>query len=202
MQQPIPNVRNLRGGFLERIESYSHLLFSGFHILSEQYPDGSICEDVVRPVGEYLQQVRSAMSGLKIHLEMASIGSKRVRESVLQHVIPHVHSLGLNETELPLLLENFGEEKRAQQLREEPCIVDFLEAVSLAQEKTNLERIHFHNLGYYLCMEREPWRDSTSMRDALLFGRRHGRRAGGERPVSIHGEYRQWIENACRKGRF
>ncbi len=156
-------------GFMELLDSYSHLLFSGFHILSERYPDGSTCEDVVKPLGDYLEQVNERSQELKIHLEFASIASHAVRAAVLKHIVPHVHSLGLNETELPLLLENLGEDEFAQSLRSDASSYDFCQAAKLTLERTSLERIHFHNLGYYLCLEKEPWHSSESSRDALLF---------------------------------
>ena len=156
-------------GFKARLDQYSHLLFSGFHILSETYPDGQTCEDVVRPLGEYLSDIRLQKPELKIHLEMASIASKRVRQAVIDFVLPHVDSLGLNETELPLLLENIGQEQLADELRTTPSIDEFLRACKFAIERTGVERVHFHNLGYYICLEKRPWTSPQDSRDALLF---------------------------------
>ncbi|MBI1389903.1 MAG: hypothetical protein GC154_15795 [bacterium] len=156
-------------GFRALVKNYSHLLFSGFHILSETYPDGSTCEDVVRPLGEYLDSIKQAAPELKIHLEFASIGSARVRNAAIDHVFPHVDSLGLNETELPLLLDNLGEEPLANSLREKPRVEDFLTGCRIAIEKTGVGRVHFHNLGYYLCLEKQPWTSPHDSRDALLF---------------------------------
>lgn len=156
-------------GFRQRIGGYSHLLFSGFHILSEEYPDGQTCEDVVAPLGSYLETIRQDAPELKIHLEMASIGSRRVRQAVIDAVFPYVDSLGLNETELPLLLENLGEETLADSLRNQPRIGEFLRGCRIAIEKGGVGRVHFHNLGYYLCLEREPWNTPEDTRDALLF---------------------------------
>ncbi|MGC9329682.1 MAG: ADP-dependent glucokinase/phosphofructokinase, partial [Candidatus Hinthialibacter sp.] len=79
-------------GFLALIESYSHLLFSGFHILSERYPDCSTCVDVVKPLSDYLGVVRKRSPHLKIHLELASIASLMIRRAVSRDIIPHVHS--------------------------------------------------------------------------------------------------------------
>ncbi|MEW6233849.1 MAG: ADP-dependent glucokinase/phosphofructokinase [Candidatus Omnitrophota bacterium] len=155
-------------GFLSLIDSYSHLLFSGFHILSEQYPDGSTCADVVRPLGDYLLQVRKKASRLRIHLEFASIASPKVRGAVLEHIVPNVHSLGCNETELPLLIDSLGGAPLAEKLRVQPSAMDFCWALALVLRETGLERIHFHNLGYYLCMEKSPWTSASSSRDALL----------------------------------
>lgn len=156
-------------GFKARLDQYSHLLFSGFHILSETYPDGQTCEDVVRPLGEYLNEIRAQKPELKIHLEMASIASKRVRQAVIDFVLPHIDSLGLNETELPLLLENLDQDALAETLRTAPSVDEFLNACKIAIVRTGVGRVHFHNLGYYLCLEKEPWTSPQDSRDALLF---------------------------------
>ena len=152
-------------GFLANLHRYSHLLFSGFHILSERYPDGSTCEDVVRPLGDYLGRVRAAAPELKIHLEMASIASPRVRDVLLRCVIPHVGSLGLNETELPLLLESIHPGEVA--LDRDADAFAYGRALLALQDATGLARIHFHNLGYYLCFTSGA--DPENVRDALLF---------------------------------
>ncbi len=156
-------------GFLSLIDQYQYLLFSGFHILSESYPDGSTCYDVVRPLGEYIQSVRQKKQNLKIHLEMASIGSLAVRKAVYEYILPHVHSLGLNETELPLLIDSFGPDVVEDILGDAPTSHEYAEACSLILDKTKIERVHFHNLGYYLCVEREPWNSPEDSRNALLF---------------------------------
>ncbi len=156
-------------GFLSLIDSYSHLLFSGFHILSEKYPDSSTCEDVIKPIGQYLDQVCLSSSELKIHLEMASIASPKVRGSILQHIIPKVHSLGLNETELPLLLESIGKHEMADSLWKNPAIHEYVHGLYILLSHTKLQRIHFHNFGYYLCLEQQEWSSPEKSRDALLF---------------------------------
>jgi len=160
--------RDFAEGFLSLIDSYSHLLFSGFHILSERYPDGSTCADVVRPLSDYLRRVLEKAANLKIHLEFASIASSKVRDAVLEHIVPNVHSLGCNETELPLLIGNLGGAALGEKLRGQPTAMDFCQALALVLRETGLERIHFHNLGYYLCMEKAPWTSPSTSRDALL----------------------------------
>ncbi len=156
-------------GFLSLVNTYSHLFFSGFHILSETYPDGSTCDDVIEPLEAYLKRVRLTAPDLKIHLEMASIASSKVRESLLNRIIPNVHSLGLNETELPLLLQSLEREKESLSLRELPTPSNYCQGMSVLKHETGLQRIHFHNLGYYLCLEQPSWSSPEAARDALLF---------------------------------
>ncbi len=156
-------------GFLSLAQSYSHLLFSGFHLLSERYPDGSTCVDVVEPLEKYLKEVKNRAPQIKIHLELASIASTSTRRAVLEHIAPHVHSVGLNETELPLFIETLGAKDVLKPLQEQPNALDFCQAIHAFIQTTGIERLHFHNLGYYLCLERKPWHSAEDSRDALLF---------------------------------
>lgn len=155
-------------GFLHFLDSYSHLLFSGFHILSERYPDNTTCDDVVKPLGDYLGALRARSSKLKIHLELASIASPRIRSAVGKDIVSHVHSIGLNETELPLFLKPIDPSLNID-LHEKTSPLDYCRALSAILRATSVERIHFHNLGYYLCLERNPWTSPETSRDALLF---------------------------------
>lgn len=156
-------------GFFQHIKDYDYLLFSGFHILSEKYPDGSTCEDVISPLADFLQRVHQERPAIRIHLEMASIASAHVRNTILQTIAPHVHSIGLNEMELPLLLENLGHYDEARTLREHADAPAFCRAVKFFQDSTELRRVHFHNLGYYICMESQLISTIEHTRDALLF---------------------------------
>ncbi len=155
-------------GFLALLDTYSHLLFSGFHILSERYPDSSTCVDVVKPLSDYLSVVRDRSPKLKIHLELASIASPMIRRAVGRDIVPCVHSIGLNETELPLFLKPINPQLEFE-LGENPSILDYCRAMSAILHSTPVERIHFHNLGYYLSLERQPWTSPEASRDALLF---------------------------------
>ena len=156
-------------GFFTVSDSISHLLFSGFHILSENYPDGSTCEDVVKPLGFFLAKVREKAPHIKIHLEMASIGSFGVREAVIQHIFPFIHSIGLNETELPVLCGNLRQQVRIPDFPAKPGVLDYAGAIAVLMRQTGIERVHFHNLGYYLCMEKNLWGTQEDTRDGLLF---------------------------------
>ncbi|MBD3267495.1 hypothetical protein GF373_12580 [bacterium] len=160
---------DFREGFFTLTDSINYLLFSGFHILSEAYPDGSTCEDVIRPLSDFLQQVRRDAPHIKIHLEMACIGSATVRQAMLDHIFPYIHSAGMNETELPLLCDTLRHDCDFPSIPDDPGILDYTASIAHLMDSTGLNRVHFHNLGYYLCIEKEPWETREDTRDALLF---------------------------------
>lgn len=155
-------------GFLSLLDSYSHLLFSGFHIISERYPDGCTCVDVIKPIGDYLEVLRERSPKLKIHLELASIASPLVLCAMGRYIVPYMHSIGLNETELPQFLKSIDPQPGIE-LSEKSTPLEYCRAIASLLRTTPVERIHFHHLGYYLCLERKPWSSPEISRDALLF---------------------------------
>ncbi len=99
---------------------------------------------------------------------MASIASPVIRQAIVEYVMPYVHSIGLNETELPLILESI-DPAIIKEISDNPSADNYCHAIATLLDNTPLERVHFHNLGYYLCLERAPWTSKEASRDALLF---------------------------------
>lgn len=150
-------------------ERFTHFMIAGFHILSEKYPDGSRCADCLRPMAEFISQVKQAAPGIKIHFELASIGSQVVRQSVMGLTVPLGHSLGLNEVELATLLGDLGETKLAAEVEATESPEAMFRGVKAAGERLGLARIHLHNLGYYLCISRPDFVSAERTRDGLAF---------------------------------
>src|SRR5690606_13513524 len=94
--------------FAPYAREFSHLILSGFQLLSETYPDGSRFDTWAGPLLEGLATVRAEAPGLLIHYEWASMASPQIRTYLLQHLLPQVQSLGLNEAELGLMAHDLG----------------------------------------------------------------------------------------------
>lgn len=141
-----------RRGLLARADEFSHFIVSGFHILSETYPDGTTYKECLIPVAEYLAKLRRANPEMLVHYEFASIGSARIRRGIVDWILPRVDSLGLNEVELITVARDAGEPALAERLEKSESIVDVLEATYLVASRSGLRRIQLHNLGYYLCL--------------------------------------------------
>lgn len=163
---------DFKAGLLSLMESgekFTHFIIAGFHILSEKYPDGSGCADCLRPMADFVSQVKQAAPGIKIHFELASIGSQVVRRSVMGITAPLGHSLGLNEVELATLLGDLGESQLAGEVEATESPAAVFRGVAAAGERLGLSRIHLHNLGYYLCLSRPGFVSAERTRDGLVF---------------------------------
>lgn len=159
---------SFRRGFLAQANHFSHFIISGFHILAERYVDGSTYRECLLPVAELCREAQSRNPELRIHCEFASIASPLIRRGILEWILPAVDSLGLNEVELPTLLEAAGEEALVARLRtgESPAV--FLEGARKIMDRTGLKRLHFHNLGYYFVLSRPGYSTPAETREALL----------------------------------
>ncbi|MBE3577653.1 MAG: hypothetical protein IMX00_08165 [Limnochordales bacterium] len=171
---------------------FTHFIVSGFHILSETYPDGSTYRECLQGVGAVLEKVRGRYPHLLLHYEFASIASPLIRRGVVEEILPRVDSLGLNEVELIAILRDLGEEQLAAGLEAAdaaagraaaagevatPPLEILLPALVRVAEAGRLRRIHLHNLGYYLCLVRpdqegqvgDEWQAGKLTRSGLLF---------------------------------
>ncbi len=148
-------------------DKFTHFLVSGFHILLERYPEGKTCEDFIIPVAEFVTQMKEKL-GLKVHYEFASIGSSVIRSLVVKHIFPVIDSLGLNEIEFSTLLNDFGEQDLAKELKDARFpIVKLIDGLLKIMQRTSLKRIQLHTLGHYISVIRE--KNEINERTALLF---------------------------------
>jgi len=169
---PVNNKLQIKPSFKEGLKkmagAFSHMLISGFHILSETYPDGTTWTDYLIPVAQYLKQLRSDYPHLKMHYEFASIASSQIRLGIVQHVLTVVNSLGLNEVELVALLQDIGETALAENIESQNSIRAVFAGLAKLMEITGLDRIHLHDLGYYLAITKRQYAGRETTLKGLL----------------------------------
>ena len=148
-------------GLLERVHEFSHMIVAGYQGLSPEYSDGTTCVDHILPSVEYLRALKRARPDFRIHLEYDTMPSDRVRHGVLDHVVPNVDSVGLNEVELGYVLSDLGIPGGTESLHA------VLEGLRCLVERGRLRRAHFHTFGTYVCLER-PGGDPERTRRAMV----------------------------------
>lgn len=171
--------------FIDRIESAKKLdlLVIGGLQMMDNIPKPM---DVRRKKLERLNQVLTKLSldpkSTKVHLELASFTEEALLQSILQLVIPHVHSLGMNEQELPNLLNflsNSGVNLLSESYPRVATSLDQMRSVfQLLQAPTNgsLSRIHVHTLAFQAILTKaeSPWKNTlTSSVKAALTAHRY-----------------------------
>ena len=139
-------------GVLQYIDQFSHFIVAGYQVLSPDYPDGTMCIDYMLPTLEYLRELKDAKPELKLHFECDTIPSDKIRRGILEYVLPQMDSMGLNEVELDYFIKDMRGEKIGE-LGGAGSVEYYFQGLIELSELTGLKRIHFHNLGYYICIQ-------------------------------------------------
>jgi ADP-dependent phosphofructokinase/glucokinase len=180
--------------FLAMADQVSHFVVSGFHILSERYPDGTTYADYLAPVGEYLAEVRARHPHLRLHYEFASIASSHIRRGILKDILPRVNSLGLNEVELAAVLDDIGAVEEAAAMRREEGMAAILKGMDRLMRHTGLDRIQLHDLGYYLTLVRPGYAPQEKTRTGLILAATLAASRTATGKVGTEAEIRQGLE--------
>ena len=171
---PINNKLQIEENFMKHLPAiaggFSHFIVSGFHILSEKYPDGTTWETYLKPVARFLRETKKTHTDLRFHYEFASIASSAIRKGIVDHILPTVDSLGLNEVELCAVLRDQGEPGLAQDIEKHSSMAAVLRGLERLADRTGLRRIQLHDLGYYLTLVDSEYTTGEQCRDGMLFG--------------------------------
>jgi len=84
------------------------VLISGFHLLLENYPDGSTYKAILDDTLNQLRSWKARNDKLQIHLEFGHFASKEIANSVFLKFVNLSDSLGMNEDELTMLYNLHG----------------------------------------------------------------------------------------------
>lgn len=144
---------------------YSHLtdlcgqidgaILSGYQMIKEEYEDGTTYKEHVRNSVDVIESLKSCNPDVRIHVEFTSIQNKIIRSAILNDIVKsHVHSLGLDTVEVANALNVLGHEELAYSVirKDENAIVSLYEGAVRLLHELELERIHIHSLGYYICV--------------------------------------------------
>jgi ADP-dependent phosphofructokinase/glucokinase len=154
-------------GVLQYIDQFSHFILAGYQVLSPDYPDGTMCIDYMLPTLEYLKELKGAKPELKFHFECDTIPADKIRRSILKYVLPQMDSMGLNEVELDYFIKDMRGEKIGK-LGGAGSVEYYFQGLMELAELTGLKRIHFHNLGYYLCIQHSLKNSEFGIRNSEL----------------------------------
>jgi len=151
--------------FFSFFELVDRAIISGFQAL--EATDGRVFEKV----HSQLEKIKKTNPDIKIHVEEAYVTDNRVSDDILEFIIRHVHSLGLNEVELAKALFAFGRDGLAKKIEKSNYSLPecYLGARCLF-EQMKLERLHLHMYNYcFVLLSRKYGSSPEKVRDGLLF---------------------------------
>lgn len=116
-----------------------------------------------------LQLFKAGSRAPMVHYEYVPMRESSEEGAILGPLAPQFDSLGLNEHELPLLLERLGIREEAASLRASEGAWALYQGALLLQRQFGIPRVHVHNLGYYVVVLRRPyWVPPEAARQACL----------------------------------
>jgi ADP-dependent phosphofructokinase/glucokinase len=147
-----------------------------------------------REAADQLAVIKSGNPHLRIHVEWVTVEDSTITGLFIRHILPRVHSLGVNERELGLLYRSLqpladGDSGHPDQ--------DAITLASYARElccRAGLVRLHLHTYGYYIVVCKNPSYPEMA-RNALLFASRTVARASGGGEPRIIPEGRRALED-------
>ena len=154
-------------------EDIDGAILAGYQMIKEEYEDGTTYVDYVRKAVDVIERLKGCNPQMRIHVEFTSIQNKVIRKALLTDIVKeHVTSLGLDTVEVANALNVLGYEELAYSVinKGEDSIVSLYEGAVRLLKELELQRVHIHSLGYYICVvSKEHPLDANDHRDALLF---------------------------------
>jgi ADP-dependent phosphofructokinase/glucokinase len=154
-------------------ESIDGAILAGYQMIKEEYQDGSTYKDYVQRAVNVIQRLKGCNPQMRIHVEFTSIQNKVIRKAILTDIVKkHVTSLGLDTVEVANALNVLGYEELAYSVinKGENSIVSLYEGAVRLLRELELQRVHIHSLGYYICVvSKDHPLDADAHRQALLF---------------------------------
>ncbi|WP_340820524.1 ADP-specific phosphofructokinase [Methanolobus sp. WCC4] len=154
-------------------EDIDGAILAGYQMIKEEYEDGSTYADYVKKAVDVIERLKGCNPQMRIHVEFTSIQNKVIRKAILTEIVKkHVTSLGLDTVEVANALNVLGYEELAYSVinKGEDSIVSLYEGAVRLLKELDLQRVHIHSLGYYICVvSKDHPLDVKEQREALLF---------------------------------
>ena len=131
-------------------------ILSGYHGIKEIYNDGKTDDYYFEKAEEDIKLLKKKNKNLKIHLEFASIQNINLRKKIMDRILPHVHCLGMDETEIANLSHALGYYELCADIIKNSKIEDVVAALKiLLDEHKNLELVQVHSMYYIMYLGRK-----------------------------------------------
>lgn len=128
---------------------FSCAILSGFHAFKEKYNDGSTQKDQFTLAEEMVDVAEER--GKPVHVELAYNSSAKIMRNVVR-LASKVDSIGLDESELMLILDVLGYKKLKEKIHADHDVRDVLTGIETLHKEMKTGKIHLHGYGYYMAI--------------------------------------------------
>jgi len=153
------------------IKNVDKAMISGYQLLRRDYPDKTTYRDHVDNSVELISSWKKLNPKLKIHFEQAFLRDPEIIRYVFDEVFPYVDGFGVNENELCSILEAYGFNDLAKEIKSRfaaPCLYDGMEKLF---DLIKVSRIDLHTRDFAISLLKPNYGITPrTEQNALLFG--------------------------------
>ncbi|MFP4655451.1 MAG: ADP-dependent glucokinase/phosphofructokinase [Methanohalobium sp.] len=151
----------------ENIHNMDGALISGFHMLQENYPDGSSYVDKFQKSLKQIKIWKQLNSELLLHVELGHFSNEKLAQYVFSSLAEYVDGMGMNEDELAML-HGIHEvpTNKILQMQAIPILKASVQCIS----KTGLQKFIIHTREFTLCVCKPDVFDAICELEAMNFG--------------------------------
>ena len=181
---------------LEHASEINGALISGFHLLLENYSDGSSYEAILENTLYQLKRWKAENDKLRIHLEFGHFASKEIASSVFLEFAAISDSIGMNEDELATLSHFHGVQGEEILLMEAEAVGNAAYRLAL---RYGLKKIVIHTREFVLTAFKSESLSLQKVAGKKLEALRFGVNCAGAYAASGRLEEREFIEEEASK---
>lgn len=117
-----------------------------------------------------VKRLKQDNSRLRIHFEYVPMSDTEAEKTMLQTVSSEIQSFGINENEIKRVLTLYNYDAECAAIEEDERAYCLFQGCLKIMDTLQFERMHLHNLGYYVVLLRKPYEVApTHVRAACLY---------------------------------
>jgi ADP-dependent phosphofructokinase/glucokinase len=160
-----------RIGSLKIAGQVDYAIASGYHLLKRNYSDGSCPEDHIRNTIYLIKSWKNVNPDLKIHYEHGFNRDLDILRLIFDNVRKVIDSVGLNEVELPFILQAYGFEKQSRDIWNKADVINLFEGIRKLHELLDISHLVLHTREFSMSLMSSRFGlDPKYEVESLLFG--------------------------------
>jgi ADP-dependent phosphofructokinase/glucokinase len=143
---------------------------AGYHYAEPMNVDGRTFEEFMGDSVADLHALKEDNPDLVAHFEYVPMKRPELEPKMLQAVCQEIKSFGINENEIKRVLREYGYEEEMEEIERHERAYSLYKGALRLFGHMELDRIHVHNLGYYVMILSKPYPVSmVEVRQSCLF---------------------------------
>ncbi|NMB13159.1 MAG: hypothetical protein GX977_12855 [Firmicutes bacterium] len=162
--------QTLAGCLSELGKSIDVAFMAGYHYAEPINVDGRTFDQFMTDSVNHLHALKEQNDDLVAHFEYVPMKRPELEPKMLQTICQEIKSFGINENEIKRVLREYGFEQEMEAIEQHERAYSLYKGALKLFQHMQLDRIHVHNLGYYVLILRKPYPVSmVEVRQSCLF---------------------------------